>query len=403
METLIERAIALRTLLREQQDETEKRGHYSKEIDRRLRDGGFYRMLQPKRFGGYELAFTDFIRVVMEIARGDPGSAWCFTLSASHALLVGPHWSEAAQAEIFGPTGDFNSPHRAVPSGKFEPVDGGYMVNGTWSYSSGIPISTHFIGAGFLRPKDGPPQPLNFIVPVDKIEILPDWGGGVALGMQGSGSNSVKLTDVFVPERHVIFGGPSGPDLIGDEGSEGVQLHGNPMYLGQLGGAYQNTFTAILTGAARAAIDEYEEILRTKTVMMAPGMLRMNDPESQRPLGKALALADIAEVSAIAIADKFMDQCKAWGEDRRPITPADTFQLWSMSQEACFLACEAVDLLWRTAPVSAANRGSRLQRYFRDIQMYRIHPSAQPWVSLTRGQVQLGLPFGVFGLPPFPG
>ena len=400
VETLIERAVALRPLLRAEQDATEARGHYSPEIHQALKDGGFYRLLQPKLFGGYELEFPDFIRVVMEIARGDPGSAWCFTLSASHALLIGSHWPPEAQAELFGANGGhFNSPHRAVPAGGFEKVEGGYKVNGTWTYASGIPISTHFIGAGFIPQADGPPLGLNFIVARDKIEVLADWGGGVALGMQGSGSNGVRLTDVFVPDRHVVFGGPSGPDVT-EDGSVGARLHGNPMYLGQLGGAYQTTFAAILTGAARAAIDEYEAIIRTKTVMMAPHMLRMNDPESQRPLGKALALADIAEVAAVGTAAKFMDQCRAWGEDRRPITPADTFQLWSMAQEASLIACEAVDLLWRTAPVSAANRGEKLQRYFRDIQMYRIHPSAQPWVSLTRGQIHLGLPFGVFGLPP---
>jgi hypothetical protein len=59
------------------------------------------------------------------------------------------------QREIFGPAGDFRSPHRAAPAGTFERAEGGYIVNGVWTYSSGVPISTHFIGGAVIPVPDG--------------------------------------------------------------------------------------------------------------------------------------------------------------------------------------------------------------------------------------------------------
>ncbi|HEY5410601.1 MAG TPA: acyl-CoA dehydrogenase family protein, partial [Caulobacteraceae bacterium] len=125
-ETLIERAHALIPMLRAQQDEADAIGHYTPEVHAAFSKAGFYRMLQPKMFGGYEIDFPNFLRVVMEIGRGHPGAAWCFTLASSHPLVVGSHFSEAVQAEIFGPDGDFRSPHRAPPGGTWKRVDGGY-------------------------------------------------------------------------------------------------------------------------------------------------------------------------------------------------------------------------------------------------------------------------------------
>jgi 3-hydroxy-9,10-secoandrosta-1,3,5(10)-triene-9,17-dione monooxygenase len=396
---LVERARAMRPLLREQQEANDQRGYYSDEIHDAFARNGFYRILQPKMFGGHEMDFVTFVKVIMEISQGHPSSGWCYALASSHALLVGSHWSEDAQRELFGPAGDFRSPHRAAPAGTFERVEGGYIVNGVWTYSSGVPISTHFIGGAVIPVPDGKPRMVNFIVPRDKLTILQDWGGGAALGMEGSGSHSVKLTNVFVPDRHITTWNVILTLADFSEGTPGTRLHGNPMYLGVVGGAYHTTFGAMLTGTARAALEEYEEIIRTKKVLGNPNMLRMNDVDHQRALGKAMALTDMAEATTLAAAQLYMDQCHRWAKDGTPITPADTLKIWSLAQQASLTACDAVELLFHTGGANAANRGQRLQRYFRDVQMYRVHPSSQPVVSTLRGQAHLGLPVA-FGAPP---
>ncbi|HEY2590664.1 MAG TPA: hypothetical protein VGI35_03650, partial [Steroidobacteraceae bacterium] len=55
-------------------------------------------------------------------------------------------------------------------------------------------------------------------------------------------------------------------------------------------------------------------------------------------------------------------------------------------------ACEAVEMLFKAAGASVSKRGERLQRYFRDVQMYRVHIQSQPLFPQMKGQVQLGIP-----------
>ena len=240
------------------------------------------------------------------------------------------------------------------------------------------------------------PRGVNFILPRSQYEIVPDWGGDRSLGMQGSGSQTVKITDQFVPDHYVVDGVLLGLPA-GQDGTHGTKLHGNPMYLGIVGGAYHATFTAILTGTAYAAIDEFEDILRKKAVMGNPKLLKMHDPASQAALGEALAMTHAAEAIAISVANDYMAQCRRWQKTGEPITAEDTFRLWATAQKGCYLACDAVQLLFRTASASSTHKGQRMQRYFRDIQMYLVHPSAQPIVGQLYAQNYLGLSVGLPG------
>src|SRR2546423_12998706 len=74
---IIARAAALRPMLRDQQDESERRGGYSEEIHREFLKAGFYRMVQPRRFGGYEFDLPTFWRALGNLSEGDPRSGWC--------------------------------------------------------------------------------------------------------------------------------------------------------------------------------------------------------------------------------------------------------------------------------------------------------------------------------------
>ncbi len=395
---VVERARGFRETLRAQQAEADERGSYTDEIHQGFMDAGFYRLVQPKMFGGYEFDLPTFAKVVIEIARGHPSSGWCFCLGSSHSLMVASHWSEQAQRELYGAEGHLRAPHRAPPAGKFTRTDGGFMVTGSWNYSSGAPISTHFIGGAMIPQGEGkPPRMVNFILPRDQYEIIPDWGGDRSLGMQGSGSQTVKITDQFVPDRYIVDG-----VLLslapGQDSTNGTRLHGNPMYLGIVGGAYHATFTAILSGTAYAAIDEFEEIMRKKSVMGRPDVLRLHDPACQTALGEALALTHAAEAICLAAMQEYMDQGRRWQETGQPITPADTLKVWATAQKGCYMACEAVQILFRAASASSSHKGQRMQRYFRDIQMYLVHPSAQPIVSSLYAQNYLGLSAGLPGI-----
>ena len=129
-EAVIGRARALIPAIRDQQDEAERLGHHTTELDRQFAAAGFYRILQPRRFGGYEFGLPTFWQVMLAVSAGDPGTGWGLTLGAHHALVVGAYFSEDGQRAIFG-RGDFRCPHRPPPMGTAEPT------GGTWSAAPG--------------------------------------------------------------------------------------------------------------------------------------------------------------------------------------------------------------------------------------------------------------------------
>jgi 3-hydroxy-9,10-secoandrosta-1,3,5(10)-triene-9,17-dione monooxygenase len=397
---VIERAAALTPAIRAAQDEDDQRGCHSEAMDREFHRAGFYRILQPKLFGGYEFDYPTFYRTMLNIARGNPGVAWCVALGATHGSLVASHWPERAQYDLFGSTGDFIAPHRvgAITS-TCERAEGGYVVDGTWNYCSGIPYATHFVGNVILR-DNGKARALIFVIPRAQLTVLPDWGGDATLGMRASGSNSVKIDRVFVPEHLVI---PAKPALWSNEpmeqGTHGTRLHRNPMYLGRFIGPYHMSLVMPVLGAARASLDEFEENVVTRPTYHPPIMPRREHFDTQRPFGYALMLTDSAEALLMTAAETYMQYCRRWADTGTPILLEDNVRLYGMVLTAGRLASEAVEHLFHNASSAASKRGQRLERYFRDVAMYRQHMSAQ-YLNIASGigRVRLGLPFGWGGL-----
>lgn len=398
---MVARAAAFREKLRAEQDENDERGTYSEARHQEFIKAGFYRCTQPKMFGGYEFDLTTFYKVMLEIARGQPGVGWCLGLAASHAFEVASHWSERGQIELFGKDGHFVAPHRAPPLGTLTPVDGGYTMSGTWDYCSGVPHGTHFIGGCFIRRDGQPPKHAHAAVPKGSYTIIDDWGGDRVLGMRASGSNSVRVENVFVPEDHVGFlsaGLGSDPEGM-EHGTPGTRLHGNPMYLGRLAGPFHATLVMPVVGAARAALDEYEQIIRTRKTLSMPQIPRYQHADFQRSYGQALTLTDAAEALMIKGCEMYQDYCERWAKNGVPISIEENMRLWGIIQHAGRMACDAVELMFHSAGSSPARKGHKLQRYFNDVAMYRGHSSSQ-FNAYQSGLARLhfGLPWGMYGL-----
>ena len=398
---MIARAVSLRPKLREQQDANDERGTYSPELHEDFIKAGFYRCTQPKMFGGYEFDLATFYKTMTEVAAGHPGVGWCLGLAASHAFEVASHWPEQAQVDFFGKDGHFIAPHRAPPLGTLTPVDGGYMMNGTWDYCSGVPYATHFIGGAFIKRDGEPPKHAHAVIPKGSYQILDDWGGDLVLGMRASGSNSVKVANIFVPEHHVGYlSAGLGSDPTGmEKGTPGTRLHGNPMYLGRLAGPFHATLVMPIVGAARAALDEYEEIIRTRKTLSMPQIPRYQHADFQRSYGQALTLTDAAEALMLKGCEMYQDYCERWAKDGTPITVEENMRLWGIIQHGGRMACEAVELMFHTAGSAPARKGHKIQRYFNDVAMYRGHSSSQ-FNAYQSGLARLhfGLPWGMYGL-----
>lgn len=371
-EELLGRAEALIPALREQQADAEVRGHYGEDIHREFVKAGFSRVLQPRRFGGYEFDLTTFFRLVMTISRGDPGTGWCFSLGAGHALPMAAYFGEQAQAEVFGPDGEFRAPHRNQGGrGRAVKVDGGYRVSATFDYCSGIPYSTHLMATTLEQAASGPRQ-VVVVIPRDQYTILDDWGNGATLGMQGSGSNSVEVDDVFVPDHLAV---PY--DWVEHVGpTPGTQLHGNPMYIGRLMGFYTGEVVSVAVGTARAALDEFEQIARTKKTLKPPQVLRFEHHDTQRTFGLALTMTDAAEAIVRQAGAQYTELAERDAAGGPPFTAREDMRIRGLMHQAGRLAAESVELLFHNAGSSAARHGQRMQRYFREISMFRGHPTA---------------------------
>ena len=392
-EEMIARAIALRPRLRAEQDEAERRGVHSEALHQEFRKAGFYRCLQPRRFGGYEFDLKTYYRLAIELARGCPSTAWCVIVGAGHALMLGSYFDEEAQAEGFGPTGDFSAPSVAAPNGTATPTDGGWLVKGKWGYASGAPYATHFMPTVLISgDQPGPPSAGIALIPRAQWKMLDDWGA--ILGMRGSGSNSIVIEGARVPKSHVIPLDMLNVDIA--HGTPGSRLHGNPMYAGRCLSFFHAELVAILVGLGYATIDEYEKIIRTKTTLYPPIMPRYQHHDYQRYLGLALGMMNAAKRLVLNAGEVYMEYCRRGFEGGAPFTMEEDLELFASLEHGGRLAWEAIEMMFRTSSSSGAKDGERMQRYYRDASIYRGHLSAQYDMAAQRlALVHLGLNHGI--------
>jgi 3-hydroxy-9,10-secoandrosta-1,3,5(10)-triene-9,17-dione monooxygenase len=357
---LIARAQALRPLLLERQEATERDTRYSPETHAEFVAAGFYRMLIPRMFGGLEVDVETFAKVMIEIARGCPSTGWGLCLASGHALQVGSFFSEQAQADVFGSDGDFRCAAAFAPRDVLTRTEDGWAVEGTFPYASGAPFSTHLLAQSPL-PDGGVAL---FVVPRSEWTIVDDWGD--TLGLRGSGSNSVNLDGARIPEHFAL----PGVDLMGmPPGVEtpGLRLHGNPMYAHRPAGFYGVEAAAVVVGMARGAVDEYERGIRTRTTNRPPTVPRSEDPDFQRWLGMAIARVDAAEVMVLGAARHLMETCAGILEGR-PYSHEEDVRVGMIARQALAYAWETVSgELIRTSGTSAVRDGQRFGRIVRDM------------------------------------
>lgn len=391
-EEIVARAAAMHDALGAECEANNAAGGCSDTRHQAFKDAGFYRMLSPKRFGGMEMDLETFLRVVMEIGSADPGTAWGMGLSAGHALHLAAYFPIEAQAEGFADNGNFICPQRAVPAGRAERVEGGYRLTGDWPYASGVPHSNWFMAAANVFAEDGSSlPPLGFIIPRQDIEVLKDWGGDLVLGLQATGSNTVRITDKFIPDHWTApFDWPRRD--LGTDGTIGWQEHQNPLYLGRILTYFGCELAAPIVGAAKGALREYRRLIETQKTPFPPPKLRSESDFYQMWLGEAMGMVDGAELLLLGTARRYTKACEDWAKDRTPFTYIEDARMRQTALMAGRMACEAIELMFTTSGTTAARTNSRMLRFFRDASTYRTHVTSQlPVMAHSAGSGNLGL------------
>ncbi len=366
---VLQRAHAIAGGLVDRQAETEKRTYYAEDTHEAFARAGLYRLLVPKRYGGYEFGIDTFFRVTMILARACPSTAWMYCLGATHALPVATLFDERAQSEIFG-GGDFIAPATIVPSGSAQrQPDGSWTVNGTWAYCSGAPYATHFIGHTLVPTgPDQPPAPMMFIAPRDQWQRLDDWGS--QLGLRGSGSHSITIRDGRIPEGFALHGVHiSEVNVTG--GTAGRTIHGNPQYGGGQLSYMVMEAAALSVGIAQGALDAYAGLMQTRTTLLPPFALRTADPDYQFWYGEAAGMIATAEAAVLNTIQQWQELSAAGPQ---AFTREQDIRLTTICRHIIKLCWYAVERhLFPTAGSSSVRQGERIERVWRDLSMVQSH------------------------------
>ncbi|WP_433241307.1 acyl-CoA dehydrogenase family protein [Streptosporangium sp. CA-135522] len=387
---IIARAEAIAPTLVGRQAETEERTFYAQDTHEEFARAGFYRILVPRRYGGYEFGVDTFMRVSMALARGCPSTAWMYLFGAAHALPVATLFDERAQAELFG-SGDFICPATVAPTGSAErTADGDWVLNGTWTYCSGAPYATHFLGHTLVSPGEGlPPAPMMFIIPRSQWQRLDDWGR--QLGLKGSGSHSIAIDNARIPEHFTL---PTHMSQVSvTEGTPGRALHDNPEYGGGPLSFMLLELGALAVGMAKGALDAYEELMRTRTTSFFPIVSRAEDPDYQFKYGEATGMIAAAEAAMLNAIQQWSDTC---AKGSAAFTREQELRLATISREAVRLCWRAVEgHLFPTAGSSSVRSGERIERVWRDMSTLHSHAGLGIFLSTLANRELARARFGI--------
>ena len=124
---LVARAAAMVPALRARADEIEAARQVPDDVVEMFREAGFFRILQPKKFGGYEMNPIVFMRVLGELGRGCCASAWNMMILGVHNWEFGI-MKEAAAVDVWGGNDETIIASSYAPVGEMTEVAGGLPV-----------------------------------------------------------------------------------------------------------------------------------------------------------------------------------------------------------------------------------------------------------------------------------
>lgn len=359
---LVERAERMVPILRARADACDAARAIPPETVAMFEEAGFYKILQPAKYGGYAHSPKVMFDIGRILAHGCPSSAWCLTVVSIHTWEIGI-LGPAVGDELWGKDPAVRASSSYAPSGTATPVEGGYRVNGRWRFSSGCDHCTWFVMGALVPDPNNPAgvsQTAMFVAP-GGYDIVPDsWH---VLGLRGTGSKDVIVKDAFVPRHrtHVM--------------RDAFQIE--RMNAGAIDAAsYRYPFRATLSyclacisiGIAEAALEEFIGASKGRIVAGTGGEAWKN-PYVQRRLADACALVDAARLRM----DRDFVEMEPYAERGEPI-PAEKRMsyVWNGAYSALSMT-EAVDLIFRASGARAVDDGNRLQRCFRDVNVIPNH------------------------------
>src|SRR6266403_3734418 len=198
---MLERARALIPFLAERAPAAAAARQLPQETIAEYQAAGILRILQPRRFGGMQGRFSLFSRIVEELTYGCASAAWVYAVLAEHQWIIA-QYPERAQIDVWGEDPEAVAASSLAPREAARRVPGGWRLSGRYPFSSGCDYAQWAIIGAFLGEKGDPRHIAYLLVPLAEVEIVDDWQ---VRGLLGTGSKSLVLHDVFVPEHRSVM------------------------------------------------------------------------------------------------------------------------------------------------------------------------------------------------------
>ncbi|MET9229092.1 3-hydroxy-9,10-secoandrosta-1,3,5(10)-triene-9,17-dione monooxygenase oxygenase subunit [Lentzea sp. NPDC003310] len=345
-----------------------------------LQEAGFFRMLQPARYGGHESHPLDFYRAVRMIGSACGSTGWVASVLGVHPWHVGL-FDDRAQAEVFGEDQDTRISSSYAPTGRATAVEGGFRFSGKWSFSSGCDHATWVLLGGLVMNDEGKPVDFRtFLLPISDYTINDVWD---TVGLRGTGSNDIVVDDVFVPEHRALSMQHTARCKC-----PGQEVNPGPLFRMPYGTIHPYAVTAPIIGMATGAYALHVDATRERVRAAYLGEKSIDDPFAQVRIATAAADIDVAWWTLEK--DISEEWAHAVAETRIPLDlrlRARRDQVLGSGR-----ALAAIDLLFESAGGKAINAGLPLPRFWRDAHAARVHAGNDPErVLVLYGKNELGI------------
>ncbi len=377
---IVQRARDIVPRLREQARQAEIDRTISDEVHLAFLDAGFYRILQPKRYGGLELDLGAKVDIAAELGRGCGSASWIFTNLAIHGWINGMK-DPRAQDELWG-----DDPDALVSSAypgkdaRISRVDGGFEVDGTWRYSSGIDFCQWINLQLFFNEEGSPPRHLFAMIPKSDCIVVDDW---FVTGLAGTGSRSIVVEKCFIPDYRTISNSQM---QIGPK--PGSRVNPGVLYKLPFWGVGGKVFAAPTIGIARGALEMVEHDLETR---VAVGEIKLAEQPSVH-LRLAESGAQIEAAWSLLLSDCIAATRTAEAGADAPLLQRATWR--RNNAYGAMLCVRAVDRLHTLSGMRGMDPDDPVQRAWRDVHAAASQVSiAWDPQATNYGRARFGLPF----------
>lgn len=380
-EDLIARARQLVPVLAERAPRQERHRRILDETMAELRAAELFRILQPRRWGGFEMDPRVFFDVQMTLAEGDASVGWVFGILGVHSFhlalfddrAAADVWSADDTALVASPY----SPGQAVP------VEGGYKLSGRWKFSSGTEHCQWIFLGGVIDRGESHDSFLDadfrtFLLPRSDYRIIDTWD---VVGLKGTGSQDIVVEGAFVPEHrtHKMSDAANGTNA-------GTAVNTGPLYRFPYWQVFLRSVSSAAIGGLQGLVNAFIDY-GAKRVSVT-GARTVTDPDAT--LAIARALAGIDEMKAILHRNfaRLADYAERGGQPTQQERLLYKFQCTSVPARCAELALP----LFKAAGGSGVFNSQPLGRFYNDIVVMGNHTGNQfQTAGRNWGGVMLGL------------